>query len=102
MNPLVFLRAAELQDEQNRFRPNVCNYSCWNIQAALGKHISSTGPERMFYENLFGCSGQIFECLSSDLGHEGRDENELRVLALLLAHEVAKDEQRAARRKTKA
>lgn len=101
MNPSVFLRAAELQDEQNRDHPNWCNYSCWNVQAALGKRKSSTSPERTFYKNLFGCSGNIFELLSQNLGYKYHNENELRVLTLLLAYEVAKDKRRAARRKTK-
>lgn len=122
MNPSIFLRAAELQDEQNRVNPRgSCNFSCWNINKALGVTNDVKSNERIFYENLFGCSSpHIFNTLlwkfeppppdylenlndcSSYSKKNCALSNEIRVLALLLAYEVAKDEKRRLDRRKRA
>lgn len=118
MNPSIFLRAAELQDEQNRVNPRgSCNFSCWNINKALGLTNAAKSNERIFYENLFGCSFSTFGVLLRELEPlppENLDyyrpyemkirelANEIRVLALLLAYEVAEGEKRRPDRRKRA
>lgn len=97
LRPSIFLRAAKLQDEQNRKAPNMDNFSCLHIAEANGTRVYECYEER-FYQNLFGVQEETFTSLlglriyEQESIHEIIGEaNEMRVLALLLAYEVAKD-----------
>ena len=97
LRPSIFLRAAELQDEQNRKVPNMDNFSCCHIAEANGISVYECHEER-FYQNLFGVQEETFTSLlglrsyrQENIFEIIREANEMRVFALLLAHEVVKD-----------
>ena len=89
----LYLRAAQLQDTR---RGDLTAYSCFAIQAVQkeerDRHIFACSSERALYEDTFG-----FELVTARSNPAWGDElptndevHEVRVLALLFMHEIAK------------
>jgi len=87
MNSKVFLKAAEVQDKQNRKNPNGLNFSCWNIEVVQGNGIYNRSCEREFYQSLFDLEESIFNDMAGGLSRP--EVNDIRVLALLMAYWIS-------------
>lgn len=83
----IFRKAAKAQADVND--QNHCCFSCWTIQVTQGQYVCERSGARQFYEDLFGCQDETFIEMAPDLSDE--ELNEIRVLTLLFAAEVAKN-----------
>jgi hypothetical protein len=90
INPSVYLKAAELQSRyvyaDGHYGDEAhSRYSCDNISSVSGEDVS--------FETHKGLYAEYFQPVVADsiFGWWEDDENEPRIFALLLMHEIAKD-----------
>ncbi len=96
MNPSVFLRAAEILSAGD------ADCCCGAIRRAAGfsgiTEAKEKSPEMRYFKDLFENDADIYN--GNNCVYYWEDgENSPREIALLLAHEIAKDEARKGKRK---